>query len=391
MDVWHWDDEVEKINARNLMFRVWTVFKKEISQLRRNRLLIGIIVIAPVIQLFILGYAATFEVKNMPIAIYDEDKSSLVRGIVDALNSTETFKVALYLKSLDQIDDVLKRGDANIVVIFKYGFEKKMIKGEKIELPVIIDGTNANSATIAMGFMSSIVMDKFITAAESKLSSVGIKLVPMCHPEIRIWFNPEMKSTSFMIPGLIGMILITVTLVITSMTMVREKEQGTVELLLVTPVKPYELLLGKVLPFILIGLFDAIAIILVGKFWFGVPLRGSVILLFISVFVFLLTTLGLGIFSSVISRTQQQALMTAYFFAMPNIVLSGFVFPVESMPSVIRFITNFMPLKYFLIILRGIFLKGSGLMVLYPQILILLGFGIVIFSFSVFRFRKYLG
>ncbi|CUS83066.1 ABC transporter permease [Candidatus Kryptonium thompsonii] len=373
------------------MFRVWTVFKKEISQLRRNRLLVRIIVIAPIIQLFILGYAATFEVKNMPIAIYDEDKSSFVREIVDALNSTETFKVALHLENLNQIDYVLKRGTANIVVIFRHGFERKIMRGEKVELPIIIDGTNANSATIAMGFMSSIVMDKFIAVIESKLSNVGIKFVPMCQPEIRIWFNPEMRSTAFIIPGLIGMILITVTLVVTSMTMVREKEQGTVELLLVTPIKPYELLLGKILPFILIGLFDAIAIILIGKFWFGVPLRGSVFLLFISVFVFLLTTLGLGIFSSVISRTQQQALMTAYFFAMPNIVLSGFVFPVESMPYVIRFITNFMPLKYFLIILRGIFLKGAGLEVLYPQILILLGFGIIIFGFSVFRFRKYLG
>ena len=153
------------------MFRVWTVFKKEISQLRRNRLLVRIIVIAPIIQLFILGYAATFEVKNMPIAIYDEDKSSFVREIVDALNSTETFKVALHLENLNQIDYVLKRGTANIVVIFRHGFERKIMRGEKVELPIIIDGTNANSATIAMGFMSSIVMDKFIAVIESNRHS----------------------------------------------------------------------------------------------------------------------------------------------------------------------------------------------------------------------------
>ncbi|CUS89382.1 ABC transporter permease [Candidatus Kryptobacter tengchongensis] len=373
------------------MFRIFTIFRKEISQIRRNRLLVGIMIVAPVLQLLILGYAATFEVKNVRIAILDEDRSKLTRTIEDALNSSETFDIALYLENLKQIDEVLKKGKADVVVIFKNGFEKSIIKSEKFELPIIIDGTNSNSATIAMGFMSSVIMDKFISIVENKLSNFGIKFIPLCEPEVRIWFNPEIRSTSFMVPGLIGMILITVTLIMTSMTMVREKEQGTVELLLVTPIKTYELLLGKILPFILIGLFDAIAVILVGKFWFRVPLRGDVFLLFVSTFVFLLTTLGLGIFSSVISKTQQQALMTAYFFAMPNIVLSGFVFPVESMPPVIKFITNFIPLKYFLIILRGIFLRGAGIEVLYPQILILLGFGVFIFSFSVFKFRKYLG
>ncbi len=373
------------------MFRIIAVFKKEIYQIRRNRLLIGIMLIAPVIQLFILGYAATFEVKNLPIAILDEDNSILTREISESINSTETFNIVVNLNSLDEIDDALKRGKASMVIIFPNEFEKKLSKNEKVELPVIIDGTDANSATIAMGFFSSIVMERFVSIVDEKVKSQGLRFIPFCEPEIRIWFNPEMRSSSFIIPGLIGMILITVTLIMTAMSMVREKEQGTIEQLLVTPVKGYELLIGKILPFILIGLIDATAVILVGKFWFKVPLRGDIVLLFISVFVFLLTTLGLGIFASVISRTQQQALMTAYFFAMPNIILSGFVFPVESMPPVIRFITNFVPLKYFLIILRGIFLKGAGIEVIYPQILILLSFGIVIFGFSVSRFRKFLG
>ncbi|CUT04062.1 ABC transporter permease [Candidatus Chrysopegis kryptomonas] len=373
------------------MFRIVAIFKKEISQIRRNRLLMGIMLIAPVIQLFILGYAATFEVKNLPVAILDEDNSSLTHEISESINSTETFNVVVNLKTLDEIDDILKRGRASMVIIFPAGFDKKLKRNEKVELPVIIDGTDANSATIAMGFFSSIVMEKFISIVDERLRSQGLKFIPLCEPEIRIWFNPEMRSNSFIIPGLIGMILITVTLIMTSMSMVREKEQGTIEQLLVTPVKSYELLIGKILPFILIGLIDATAVILVGKFWFKVPLRGSIVLLFVSVFVFLLTTLGFGIFASVISRTQQQALMTAYFFAMPNIILSGFVFPVESMPPVIRFITNFVPLKYFLIILRGIFLKGAGFDILYSQILILLSFGVLIFGFSVSRFRKYIG
>jgi len=372
------------------MFRILSVFKKEISQIHRNRLLLGILMIAPVIQLFILGYAVTFEVKNLPIAILDDDKSRLTREITSALNSTETFDIVLYLQSLKEVDEILKRGIATMVVVFPKDFEKKVIKGEKVELPVMIDGSDANSITVAMGFLANIIMDRFISIVEEKFKSRGLKFVPVCEPEIRVWFNPEMRSTAFMVPGLIGMILTTVTLIVTSMSMVREKEMGTIELLLVTPVKAYELLLGKILPFVLIGLFDATAVILVGKFWFKVPLQGSVLLLFVSAFVFLLTTFGLGIFSSVISRTQQQALMTAYFFAMPNIILSGFVFPVESMPALIRFITNFVPLKYFLIILRGIFLKGAGIDILYKQIIILLCFGVVIFGFSVLRFRKYL-
>ncbi|MEN3038107.1 MAG: ABC transporter permease [Candidatus Kryptonium sp.] len=373
------------------MYRIFAILKKEISQIRRNRLFMGILVVAPVIQLLVLGYAVTFEVKNMPIAILDEDKSLLTRRITEALNLTETFELVMYLENFKELDEVVKRGKANMVIIFREGFERKIIKGEKIELPIIIDGTNANSATIAMGFVSNFVMDKSMSIIKDKISSMRIKHVPVCEPEIRVWFNPEMKSTSFMIPGLIGMILITVTLIITSLSIVKEKEQGTIELLLVTPVKTYELLLGKILPFIIIGLFDAVIVMLVGKFWFRVPLRGDLFLLFSSTFVFLLTTLGLGIFSSVISRTQQQALMTAYFFAMPNIVLSGFVFPVESMPPVIRFITNFIPLRYFLVILRGIFLKGAGIEVLYPHILAILCFGVAIFGFSAFRFKKYIG
>lgn len=372
------------------MFRILFVFEKEIAQLRRNNLLIAIMLIAPILQLFILGYAATFEVKNLPIAVLDYDKSKLTREILDNLNSTETFDVVLYLQSLTEVDGILKRGIANIVVIFPKNFEKKIIKGEKVELPVIVDGSDANSLKIAVGFLTSIIMDRFISIVERNLMAKGIRSVPFCEPEIRVWFNPEMRSSVFIIPGLIGMILTTVMLIMTSMSMVREREQGTIELLLVTPIKPYELLLGKILPFVLIGLLDATAVILVGRFWFKIPLRGDVFLLFISAFVFLLTTFGLGIFSSVISKTQQQALMTAYFFAMPNIILSGFVFPIESMPGMVRFITNFVPLKYFLIILRGIFLKGAGICILYKQILILLMFGVVIFGFSVFRFRKYL-
>jgi ABC-2 type transport system permease protein len=373
------------------MFRIISVFKKEILQIRRNRLLMGIMIIAPVIQLFILGYAATFEVKNLPVAIFDLDKSHLTREIVNAINSTETFDVVLYIDSSREIDEVLKIGKANLVIVFPSEFEKKIIKGEKVELMVVVDGSDANSATIALGFFVSMIWDKFISEVEKKLLSMGFKTLPVCEPEVRVWFNPEMRSAVFIVPGLIGMILITVTLIMTSMSMVREREQGTIEQLLVTPIKSYELLIGKILPFVLIGLFDAVAIILVGRFWFKVPLRGSLFLLFVSTFIFLMTTLGLGIFSSVVSRTQQQALMTAYFFAMPNIILSGFVFPVESMPSLIRFITNFIPLKYFILILRGIFLKGAGFELLYPNIIVLLCFGVLIFGFSVFRFRKYIG
>jgi len=373
------------------MFRIISVFKKEILQIRRNRLLMGIMIIAPVIQLFILGYAATFEVKNLPVAVFDLDKSRLTSEIVNAINSTETFDVVIYIKSSREIDDVLKMGKANLVIVFPSEFEKKIIKGEKVELMVVVDGSDANSATIALGFFVSMIWDKFLSLVEKKLLSMGFKTLPMCEPEVRVWFNPEMRSAVFIVPGLIGMILITVTLIMTSMSMVREKEQGTIEQLLVTPIKSHELLIGKILPFILIGLFDAVAIILVGRFWFKVPMHGSLFLLFVSTFIFLMTTLGLGIFSSVVSRTQQQALMTAYFFAMPNIILSGFVFPVESMPSLIRFITNFIPLKYFLLILRGIFLKGAGFELLYPNIIVLLCFGVLIFGFSVFRFRKYIG
>jgi ABC-2 type transport system permease protein len=375
------------------MKTIYHIIVKEFLQLRRDRRMFGLSFMAPVIQLMLLGYAATTDVKEIPMLICDQDQTSKSRELVNQFVNSGYFVISEEVHSPNEIDHYIEDGRVWMALVIPTTFSSDLLAGRQTAVQLLADGSDANSATISIGYASQIVS----TYSRSIMTDVQ-KRFPQTQrtsrisPEIRVWYNPDLKSRNFMVPGVLAMVLMIITMTLTSLAVVKEKEIGTLEQLMVTPIKPYQLILGKLLPFIIIGALDALLVILVARFWFDVPLRGSVVLLLALSGLFVLTTLGLGLFVSTISKTQQQAMMTAqFFFFMPFIYLSGFAFPIENMPRVIQYVTYLIPLRYFIVIIRGVFLKGIGISELWPQVIPLWIFGLAILTLSVLRFRKRLG
>jgi len=344
------------------------------------------IFVAPVVQLILFGYAVTTDIKHISLAVIDYDRTHESRHLISSFSQSESFNLDFYLKSSQEIDRLLEKEKIKASVVIPRNFERNLKKGDT-SLQVILDGTDANSATIIMSYISQLIAKH----SENILTEIGDRGgVGIVVSQPRIWYNPNLKSSVYMVPGVICLILLITTLLLTSMSITKEREMGTLEQLIVSPIKPWELIIGKTMPFVLIGLCDVVLIISAGKLIFDVPIRGSLLFLFGVALVFVLTTLSLGLFISTISRTQQQAMMTAFFFIMPAMLLSGIFSPIENMPKIIQYITLLNPLRYFSTAVRGILLKGNDISVLWPQVLALFIFGITASVFSSFRFRKYL-
>jgi ABC-2 type transport system permease protein len=369
------------------------IIRKEFLQLRQDRKMFGISFIAPVFQLIILGYAATFDVSDIPIVVCDFDNSPSSRELIQSFTSTEYFKVAGYLEHISEIDNQLDDGHASMAIIIPRGFEKKIGAGQSAPLQVLADGTETSTAGIGLSY-ASIIVSRYSQniVLESLVKRGSVTMPASVSAEFRVWYNPELKSRNFMVPGVLGLLLMVMTMLLTSLAIVKEKELGTLEQLVVTPIKPYQLIVGKLAPFFLIGVIDVILVVFFASLVFSLPVKGGVLLLLLLSLIFLMTTLGLGLFISTISRTQQQAMMTSiFFFMLPMMFFSGFVFPIENMPSVIQYVSYGIPLRYYFVIVRGLFLKGVGMNILWPQALALLIFGSFILSMSVMRFQKKLG
>jgi ABC-2 type transport system permease protein len=372
------------------MRRVLHLIKKELLELRQDPRLFGIVILAPIIQLNVLGYAATTDVKDIPIAIVDADRSTASRALVNRFESSANFKIVAMPGSTNDIDTYLDRGDAWMVLSIPPDYGRKVSAGRPTVLQVVADGTDSNSTGVAMGYAQALiggyVQDLTAEAAP------GMPLQAPVTPEIRVWFNPRLESRDFMIPGIVALLLLVITTNLSAMAIVREKEIGTLEQLNVTPLARWELITGKLLPYALIGIIDVVLVLIVAIYWFEVPMRGSIPLLFGMCLIYLLTTLGLGLFVSTISQTQQQAMMTTiFFFLTPMMYLSGFIFPIANMPSWIQQITYLIPLRYFLVIVRGIFQKGVGLEILWPQALALFAWGAAVLTLATLRSSKRLG
>ncbi len=369
------------------------IIKKEFIQLRRDKKMFGLSFAAPVFQLLVLGYAATFDVSKIPTVVCDFDNSASSRALIRSFTSTEYFRVVGYYDKTSEIDSQLDDGHASIAVVIPRGFEKKITSDRSAPLQVIADGTETSSASIGLNYAYIIITRYSQNIVIESLTKRGSLILPArMSAEFRVWYNPELKSRNFMVPGVLGLLLMVMTMVLTSLAIVKEKELGTLEQIVVTPIKPYQLIIGKLAPFFAIGVVDVILVVFFASLVFSLPVKGGVLLLLLLSLIFLMTTLGLGLFISTISRTQQQAMMTAiFFFMMPMIFFSGFVFPIENMPAVIQYISYFLPLRYYFVIVRGLFLKGVGMNILWTQALVLLIFGSVILSLSVMRFHKRLG
>jgi len=368
---------------RRVGFLIW----KELIELRQDPRLFGVVILAPILQLFMLGYAATTDIRHVPVVVADADRSEASRDLIARFAAAPTFTVVGIVTGANEVDPYLERGRAWMALSIPAGYGEMLGAGRPQTIQVIADGSDANSTNIGLGYAMNLIAGyaQQITIERHGPSAPAAGI----EPRVRVWFNPRLESRDFMIPGVLAMLLLMVTTNLSAMGIVREKEIGTLEQLNVTPLKRSELILGKLLPYALVGLVDVVLVLAIALVWFQVPLRGSIWLLFALTIVFLLSTLGLGLFVSTISSTQQQAMMTTiFFFLMPMIYLSGFVFPIENMPAAIQPITYLIPLRYFLVILRSIFLKGVGLETLWPQVLGLTAWGVAILALAIARSTK---
>ncbi len=372
------------------MKAILSILRKEFLQLRRDPRLFPVIFISPILQLLLLGYAADMDVKHIPSVICDMDRSAASREFIDGFLNSGYFSVRARVDRMDDIDLYLEEGTAAMAFVIPRGFGDKVAGRRPVSVLIITDGSESQSATIGVNYAVMIAgrhSQKILLETFERVQGLGLRPV-MVNPEVRVWYNPELRSRNFMVPGVLGLILMIMTTSLASLGIVRERETGTMEQLIVTPVRPHELIIGKLLPFVLIGLVDASFVVATAKWWFVIPIRGSVPLLFALCLAFMLNTLGIGLFISTISRTQQQAMLTSMFFILPQIMLSGFVFPIENMPKFFQFVTHIIPIRYFFVIIRGIMLKGAGWPELWPQAAALLVLGTVILGLSVARFHK---
>jgi len=373
--------------------RIRHIVKKEFIQARRDPRMLRVILIAPVFQLIIFGYAATTDIKHISTAVLDQDRSRQSRDLIARFAHSGYFDLDHDLVRPQDIAPLLDRGEARVAVIIPRGFARDLARGRSAAVQVIADGADAITAGRVLGYVNGILGRFSADIADERAQRVGAASVrlPSIAERTRVWYNPDLKSVNFMVPGVVCTIMLVVTMILTSLAIVKEREIGTLEQLIVTPIRPLELMIAKVIPFVIIAYVDIALILVVARAWFQVPVAGSVPLLLALSGVFLLTSLGLGLFISTISRTQQQAQMTSFFIMMPSIFLSGFMFPIENMPQWVQAITYLIPLRYFVTIIREIFLKGSGMAVLWPQVAALLALGIAILGLSAARFVKKLG
>jgi len=371
--------------------RIWRMIIKEFLQLRRDKHARFILVVPPILQMLIYGYAATFEVNRVEIAVIDFDHSQESRDLLSRFTFTGRFEVAKILSNEDELKSLIGRSDIPMALKIEPGFAELLLKGQTAHLQVIVDGTNSNTALIAVGYVNQIANQFAQDYALNRLNQVMPAMavsVPQIDLEQRPWYNPDLNSQWFFVPGVIGSITLILVVNLTAFAIVREREIGTLEQVMVTPIRPFELILGKTIPFFIVGLADVVLVAVVGTLWFQVPFRGNLLVLLLGVVLFLLSTLGVGLLISTLSSTQQQAFASGFFFVNPAFILSGFAFPITSMPKAMQMITYLDPLRYFLIILRGTFLKGVGFDVLWPQMLALAILTSVLLLVSVARFRK---
>lgn len=370
--------------------RVRQMLVKEFIQVLRDPRMRTILFISPVIQLFIFGYAASSDVKNVPTAVYDLDSSAASRSLIDRFTKTGYFLIKRVLNDENQIAAVLDSGEVSVVLRLNHGFEEDLLGERTAEVQLLLDGSDANTASIVLSYAGQILARFNEDQLRRRLERSGAGRINIQPVELltRAWFNENLESRNYYVPGVICLIVTLATLLLTSMAVVREKEIGTMEQIIVTPIRPAEFILGKTIPFALISLLDVIVVTIVARFWFEAPIRGSLLVLLLGVLVYLMTTLGLGLLISTISETQQQALMSTFFFFFPAILLSGFAFPIANMPRPAQWVTLLNPMRYFLVIIRGVFLKGVGFSVLWPQLAALLALGTVMLFLAVSRFQK---
>lgn len=370
--------------------RLRAVMRKEFLQILRDPHTLYIVLAIPVVQLILLGYTATSEVRNIPLAVIDRDRTADSRRLVDAYRAADYFRLAFDVDSEDQLRDLINGGEAGAGLIIPQGYSDQLRAGGTARVSFLLDGSDPSVATTALAAAELIgqSVSNRISVERLQAAGLGSALAPGLEVRAQVWFNPDLVSAFFMVPALIGMILQLLTTMLTATAIVRERERGTIEQLIVTPITSGELIVGKIAPYVLIALFNTLEVLTVGTLWFGVPVRGSLALLLLLSGLFLTCSLGIGLFISTIAHTQQEAMMLTWFTLLPTIFLSGFFFPVAAMPPVLQAISRLIPLRYYLSIIRSILLKGVGAESLTEEIVALAILGAITVTGAVLRFRK---
>jgi len=378
-----------------MLRRIAAIIYKEYLHISRDRIALITLIIFPVFLLFLFGFAINLDIKHIPLAVFDQDRSEDARELGESFIQSGYFDLKERLFSEKQINPTVDKREVKAVLRIPPDFSKDLHKGKSTPVQLIIDGSDNNTATIIMGYSKTIIQKFSRKILGELLLNKGMAFpaqLPSVDLRPNIWYNPELKSFFFMIPGLIGIILMTIAVIRISITIVREKERGTMESLLVTPIRPIELMIGKTIPYIIIAFISLVLIILLSRFIFQIPFRGSLVTLLSLSGIFIAASLGIGLYISNLAQTAQTAWLMGFFSSvLPAIILSGFIFPIESMPYPIQLITYLFPIRYFLVILRGIILKGVGINILYPEALILLIFALVMITISTLRFKKKVG
>ena len=374
-----------------MLLRTWMIIWKEFVQISRDARTLAIVVLLPVMLLVIYGYAINLDVNHLRLAVYDQDNSYQSRDLIGAFSHGEYFDIVASVRSNRAVTEALDDGLAKAVLVIPPTYARDLASNRVAEVQLLVDGSDSTTSSTAIGYANAIVQQQSAKITVAALQRRGIT-PPAAAPidaRFRYWYNPELRSTNFIVPGLVAVILMMLSALLTSMTVVRERERGTIEQLVVSPVMPSELMIGKLLPYVIIAFFDVILVIAAGRLLFGVPLKGSPALVLALSAVFLTAALGIGLLISVLSHNQQTAMTLAFMTTLlPSILLSGFIFPIRAMPVVLQIITNLIPARHFLVILRAIFLKGSGFVLVWKPALVLLIYGLVVLTLSAKRFHK---
>jgi ABC-2 type transport system permease protein len=370
--------------------RLFSLIRKEFIQISRDPRTLVIALLIPVMQLFLLGYAATNDVRNLPMAVFDQDRSTAAREFLDAFRASDYFLITYDVDSEKEIRWLIERGDARVGLIIPPDYGTNLRAQRQTEVMFVFDGSDATATKTALAAAQQIASQHATEIQLRRLEREGLADMVELPIEIRtqVWYNPDLEDAYFMIPGLIGQILYTITAILTAVAIVRERERGTIEQLIVTPIRPWELIVGKITPYVLIALFDTLEALFIGSWWFGVPIRSNLGLVLILSGLFLITSLGIGLLASTLAHTQQEAMITVFATMLPAIMLSGYLFPIEAMPQWLQWISAAIPLTYYLNIIRALLLKGVGLAALQNEVMMLIFFSVLLIGAASLRFRK---
>lgn len=370
--------------------RLLALMRKEFTQILRDPRTLALAIIMPIVQLFLLGYAATSDVRNVPLAVVDRDRSPAARELLDAYRAADYFTIAYDIDSEDELRGLVDRGEVGVGLIIPPGYGATLAAGGTTRVAFILDGSDPAIASTALSAAQLIAQAHSVEIQVQRLERSGLLVsteLPL-QADTQVWYNPDLRDAFFMVPGVAAMVLFAITSILTANAVVRERERGTIEQLIVTPIRPWELVVGKLVPYSLLALLNTLEVLLIGSLWFGVPIRGSLMLVFGLSALFLLTSLGIGLLASSIANTQQEAMLTVYLALLPSIFLSGFLFPIEAMPKVLQWVSYAIPLRYYLTIIRALLLKGVGVAELQSEIIALAVFGIFLMTAAALRVRK---